>query len=235
MAVSLIYSLFHGFGSGLAVDAVRHPVPEPRRGLHLAEGHPNEAGAGKRPMHTIIPAMLREGGRITMPFGVMGGAYQATGHARLMSNLVDHGMELQAAHRRAAQLRPATGRSGRTRLSDGRRRRRSPRWATASPPGPRSAARRRSASEETRGVLVGASDPRKDGCALGYLSIKAGTHCGKQIVSPAPTVFRLPTGRPRQETVVIGQQFHPRPVHRHDPANVMTRTGSAVPRNAVMG
>jgi len=48
-------------------------------------------------MHTIIPAMLARGGRVTMPFGVMGGAYQPCGHARLVSNLVDYGMELQEA------------------------------------------------------------------------------------------------------------------------------------------
>jgi gamma-glutamyltranspeptidase/glutathione hydrolase len=48
-------------------------------------------------MHTIIPAMLRRCGRLVMPFGVMGGAYQPAGHVRLLGNVIDHGMDLQSA------------------------------------------------------------------------------------------------------------------------------------------
>ena len=66
-------------------------------GFRLDEGHPNEAGGGKRPMHTIIPAMLRQNGKVVMPFGVMGGQYQSTGHARMVTNIVDFGLDPQAA------------------------------------------------------------------------------------------------------------------------------------------
>ena len=48
-------------------------------------------------MHTIIPGMLRQEGRVVMPFGVMGGAYQPNGHARFVSNLQDFGMDAQTA------------------------------------------------------------------------------------------------------------------------------------------
>jgi gamma-glutamyltranspeptidase/glutathione hydrolase len=86
MAVSLIYSVFWGFGSGFASSKFGINFQNRGAGFTLAEGHPNEAGGGKRPMHTIIPGMIRQNGRVTMPFGVMGGAYQPCGHARFVSN-----------------------------------------------------------------------------------------------------------------------------------------------------
>ena len=171
MAVSFIYSIYHGFGAGLASDRFGIAFQNRGAGFTLQPGHPNEAGPGKRPMHTIIPAMLRQGGRVVMPFGVMGGAYQATGHARLLSNLVDHGMELQAAldAPRAFSL-PAEGGDilsleaghaggvAEALAAMGHRVRPAP-----DPLGGAQAIR-----IEASGVLVGASDPRKDGCALGY-------------------------------------------------------------------
>ncbi|MCA2010856.1 gamma-glutamyltransferase family protein [Cereibacter sphaeroides] len=171
MAVSLIYSLFHGFGSGLASSRFGIAFQNRGAGFTLQEGHPNEAAGGKRPMHTIIPGMLRRGGKLLMPFGVMGGAYQPCGHARIVSNLVDYDMELQAAldaprafaglfsgHDGLAletgydpAVREALAAMGHaTRWSD-------------EPLGGAQAI-----MLDPSGVLIGASDPRKDGCALGY-------------------------------------------------------------------
>lgn len=171
MAVSLIYSIFHGFGAGLASARFGIGFQNRGAGFSLAQGHPNEAAGGKRPMHTIIPGMLRQGGRVTMPFGVMGGAYQPAGHARLVSNLVDFGMDVQAAidaprafaglfsgvdglaleRGHSAQVVQALDELGHAvRESD------------------EALGGAQAIILDASGVLIGGSDPRKDGCALGY-------------------------------------------------------------------
>ncbi|MCV2867236.1 gamma-glutamyltransferase family protein [Defluviimonas sp. WL0002] len=167
MAVSLIYSTFWGFGSGIASDRFGILFQNRGSGFTLREGHPNEAGGGKRPMHTIIPAMLRHNGRVQMPFGVMGGAYQPTGHVRFLTNHLNHGMDLQAA----LDAPRAFAENGKLGLERGYSDAVAAELAALGhqvvrldrPLGGGQAIR-----IEDSGVLIGASDPRKDGCALGY-------------------------------------------------------------------
>ena len=136
-------------------------------GFSLEKGHPNEAAGGKRPMHTIIPAMLRQGGRVTMPFGVMGGAYQPCGHARLVTNLVDYGMELQSANDAPRCFSGAEGMLVERGYSDAVRAKLAEMGHQVSiPEEPIGGCQAIMIGAD--GVLVGASDPRKDGCALGY-------------------------------------------------------------------
>ena len=167
MAVSLIYSIFHGFGSGIASEKFGILFQNRGAGFNLTPGHPNQLQGGKRPMHTIIPGMLRQNSRILMPFGVMGGQYQPTGHARLISNMLDFDMHPQSAidgprsffdgenlnletgyDPKVAQQLTALGHNVV--------------WSQT-PIGGAQAIKC-----NANGVLEGASDPRKDGCALGY-------------------------------------------------------------------
>ncbi|WP_424977305.1 gamma-glutamyltransferase family protein [Leisingera sp. S232] len=167
MAVSLIYSIFHGFGSGIASEKFGILLQNRGAGFTLEAGHPNELGPGKRPMHTIIPAMLKQNDDVIMPFGVMGGGYQPTGHARLVTNLLDFGMDLQSAIDAPRSF--ADG--GKLKIERGYSdevRRQLAAWGHEieipdTPLGGAQAVR-----IHASGILEGASDPRKDGCALGY-------------------------------------------------------------------
>ncbi|AUR13258.1 gamma-glutamyltransferase family protein [Phaeobacter inhibens] len=167
MAVSLIYSIFHGFGSGIASDKFGILLQNRGAGFTLEEGHPNMLAGGKRPMHTIIPGMLRKEGDVTMPFGVMGGAYQPNGHARFVSNLTDFRMDPQAAidmpraFADGGQLKVERGYSDAVRqeLADMGHNVTIPETAIGGA---------QAVQIHSSGILEGASDARKDGCALGY-------------------------------------------------------------------
>jgi gamma-glutamyltranspeptidase/glutathione hydrolase len=167
MSVSLIYSIFHGFGSGIASEKFGILMQNRGAGFTLEKGHANELQGGKRPMHTIIPGMICKDGKPIMPFGVMGGAYQPNGHARFASNLTDFGMDPQTAidapraFSDAGELKVERGYSDKIRqeLSDLGH-------SVSIPETPIGGGQAILIRDD--GVLEGASDARKDGCALGY-------------------------------------------------------------------
>jgi gamma-glutamyltranspeptidase/glutathione hydrolase len=170
MAVSMIYSIFSSFGSGQASDQFGILFHDRGAGFNLMHDHPNEAGPRKRPMHTIIPAMLRDISGHMMPFGVMGGQYQATGHARFISNLVDFGMDPQAAiDAPRCFADPETGdlqiEGG---YPDAHRAALSAMGHHVVTPHTPIGGAQAIRIDAGRGLLEGGSDPRKDGIALGY-------------------------------------------------------------------
>lgn len=167
-AVSFINSLFMAFGTG--IYAPESGILLHNRGgcFSTRPGHPNGIGPGRRPMHTIIPGMLVRDGRAVMPFGVMGGHYQATGHVHFLTRVLDCGADIQTA----ADAPRSFAISGRLQLErtipvpvaeDLARRGHDVEWLDVPIGGCQAIA-----IDHRRGILFGATDHRKDGIAAGY-------------------------------------------------------------------
>jgi gamma-glutamyltranspeptidase/glutathione hydrolase len=180
-AVSLIQSNFHGFGSYHVPGDLGFPLQNRGCLFALDEGHPNRLEPGKRPFHTIIPGFVTRDGKPWLSFGLMGGDMQAQGHAQVICNLLDFGMDVQEAGD-APRFRhfgsseptglPADG-GGTVELESGI----SPEVRRALEAKGHRLARTQPGGfggyqairiDIDRGVLIGGSDPRKDGCAMGY-------------------------------------------------------------------
>jgi len=95
--VSLIQSNYRGMGSGMCPPGLGFILQDRGELFTLEEGHANVYAPGKRPFHTIIPAFITKDDKPLISFGVMGGAMQPQGHAQIVINLVDFGMNLQEA------------------------------------------------------------------------------------------------------------------------------------------
>lgn len=166
-AVSFINSLFNAFGSTLFEGKSGVLLHSRGTGFSLGEGHFNELAGGKRPLHTIIPGMVMKDGKAIAPFGVMGGQYQATGHANFIERVLNRGMDVQEAldqprsfayggpllleaGYREAMVRDLEKKGHRVERSSGPLGGGQVVWI-----------------DPKRGVLIGASDPRKDGLAIG--------------------------------------------------------------------
>ncbi len=167
-AVSFINSLYKSFGSGIVTP--KSAVALHNRGACFVAqpGHPNCIAPSRRPLHTIIPAMLTRSERAVMPFGVMGGAYQAVGHAHVVSNIVDYGMDVQEAIDFPRAFYEADRLAVEEGLTEdavaGLRARGHDVFVREEPLGGGQAIE----IDWEEGTLTGGSDPRKDGLAVGY-------------------------------------------------------------------
>ena len=97
MMVSLIQSNFRGMGSGMTPPGLGFVLQDRGELFNLDPDHANALEPSKRPFHTIIPAFITKDGQPWISFGLMGGAMQPQGHAQIVINLVDFGMNLQEA------------------------------------------------------------------------------------------------------------------------------------------
>ena len=167
-ACSFINSLYHGFGSGVVAGDTGITLQNRGAGFVLEEGHFNCIAPGKRPFHTIIPSMVYRGNDPILCFGVMGGQYQAMGHSYVFSNWLDFGMDLQEAVD-APRFLPMDGvltveRPIPEKTREELRRRGHEVVEAEVPLGGAQAIY----IDGESGVLSAASEPRKDGCAMGY-------------------------------------------------------------------
>ena len=171
-AVSFINTLFFPFGSSQVAPKSGIILQNRGMGFNLEDGHPNCIGPNKRPLHTIIPGMLMKNGKAQMPFGVMGGQYQAAGHAHFISNLLEWPMDLQEAidftrvfpdvddPNEKVQVESTLPQNIRAEIE-------SMGHKTYIPQRPIGGAQAIWIDWENS-VLRGGSDPRKDGCAIGF-------------------------------------------------------------------
>ncbi|MBE2213905.1 MAG: gamma-glutamyltransferase family protein [Opitutaceae bacterium] len=95
--VSLIQSNFAGFGSGVVVPGTGISLQNRGSGFSLDPRHPNVVAGGKRPFHTIIPGFVTKDGKAQLSFGVVGGPMQPQGHVQTLARLLIHGQQPQAA------------------------------------------------------------------------------------------------------------------------------------------
>ena len=171
-ACSFINSVFANFGSGLVVPGTGIVLQNRASLFSLDPDHPNALEPGKRPFHTIIPAMATKGDELHLCYGVMGGFMQPQGHLQVISNMVDFGMDPQPALNAlrfmvmgdSVALEEGLERSVMADLqSRGHRVRLAQGYSRVGMGGGQVIRR-----DPETGALSGGSEPRKDGCAVGW-------------------------------------------------------------------
>jgi gamma-glutamyltranspeptidase/glutathione hydrolase len=166
--VSLIQSLFSDFGSGLVAGETGIALHN-RGGLfNLTAGHPNQIAPHKRPLHTLVPAMVKRDGKPWLSFGVMGGDHQAQGHAQVLANLIDFGMNIQEAGEAARVNHGARGLEVESAVSPAARAGLTGRGHHVLEAFGAYGGFQGILIDRKTGVLMGGSDPRKDGLAIGW-------------------------------------------------------------------
>ena len=166
-AISLIQSLFDNFGAGVVAGDTGIVLHNRGSLFTLAEGHPNRIAPHKRPLHTLVPAMVMKDGRLWLSYGVMGGDMQPQGHVQVLLNLVHFGMNIQEAGEAPRARHTDEGVALESGISTAARDGLRHRGHAISDPGGFGGFQGILIDPKT-GVLMGGSDPRKDGAAIGW-------------------------------------------------------------------
>ncbi|MGE5342967.1 MAG: gamma-glutamyltransferase [Candidatus Omnitrophota bacterium] len=179
-AISFIQSNYAGFGSGNVPDGLGFCIQNRGNLFSLEPGHPNVFEPGKRPFHTIIPAFVTKDGKPVFTFGVMGGDMQPQGHVQILLNIIDFGMNIQEAGDAPRFYHTGSSEPDYGKMKDGGE------VSLESGISPQVVRDLMGLGHKIvgsvgpyggyqgiwidwpRGVLIGASESRKDGCAIGY-------------------------------------------------------------------
>ena len=178
--VSLIQSNYRGMGSGMTPGDLGFVLQNRAELFALDENHANVVEPGKRPFHTIIPAFVMQDGEPLMSFGLMGGSMQPQGHAQIIVNMLDFGMNLQEAGDAARVNHRGSSQPTGTRMTDGgvvhlesgfsaeARTELERRGHTLGASDGSFGGYQAIMFDKEQGVYYGASEVRKDGQAAGY-------------------------------------------------------------------
>lgn len=168
MVVSFIQSIFAAFGAGIVAGETGITLHNRGSGFCLEPGHVNEVGPRQRPLHTLVPAMLLKHGRPWVSFGVMGGDNQAQAHAQVVANLVDFGMHIQQAGEAARVRHQGTTLAVESGIDAAVRADLAARGHTTVDGRGAMGGFQGIMIDPDTGVLLGGSDVRKDGLAIGW-------------------------------------------------------------------
>ena len=169
-ACSFINSLYDNFGSGIMAPRSGVMLHNRGQGFVVDADHPNGVAPGKRPLHTLIPGMVTKDGQVTMSYGVMGGEYQAFGHMQFLTRHFDYRMDVQMAQDLPrffpnpfsdfVELEAPIPDDVRDKLRH--------MGHDIRPAGKPIGGSQAISIDWDTGLLTAGSDPRKDGCAMGY-------------------------------------------------------------------
>ena len=166
--ISLIQSIYESFGAGIVAGDTGITLHNRGSLFSLRPDHPNALAPGKRPFHTLVPAMVMKDQRPWLSFGVMGGDMQPQGHVQVLLNLIDFGMNVQEAGEAPRFRHTANGLALESAISPEARFGLDARGHRVITGVGVFGGFQGILIDPKTGVLMGGSDPRKDGLAIGW-------------------------------------------------------------------